>query len=265
MTNRIPHFIGVIHLPPLPGYASYPGMETIMKKALEDLTALEQGADAIIVENNYDLPHSINVEPPTIAAMTYVMSILKQHTSLPMGTSVLWNDFRAGLGMAVALNLAFVRVPVFVDTVQTDFGVIEGNPEKVIQYRRKIGAEHTAVLADLHVKHAAVISRYPLAESARLAQEHGADGVIVTGQWTGDPPTQEDLATVRSCVPHLPILAGSGVSAGNVHEILQHADGCIVSTSLKIPGAMTHERNVFPWQQRIDPQRVQALKKAILS
>ena len=44
--------VGVIHLPPLPGYPESPGMDAVVDKALADLRALETGpVEAILVEN----------------------------------------------------------------------------------------------------------------------------------------------------------------------------------------------------------------------
>jgi hypothetical protein len=65
--------IGVIHLPPLPGYAASPGLERVIEKALEDLRALEAGgADGALAENEEDRPHQVEAAPETIAAMTRV-------------------------------------------------------------------------------------------------------------------------------------------------------------------------------------------------
>ena len=50
--------VGVIHLPPLPGYPASPGIEKVVEKALRDLEALEAGpVDGILVENEEDRPH----------------------------------------------------------------------------------------------------------------------------------------------------------------------------------------------------------------
>ena len=50
--------IGVIHLPPLPGYAASPAIAAVVAKALRDLAALEVGGvDGVLVENEEDRPH----------------------------------------------------------------------------------------------------------------------------------------------------------------------------------------------------------------
>ena len=51
--------IGAVHFPPLSGYADFPGLEVALQNALVDIRAFEAGgADAIIIENNYDIPHT---------------------------------------------------------------------------------------------------------------------------------------------------------------------------------------------------------------
>jgi len=87
--------IGMIHFPPLLGYKDYPGFEYIKDKALKDLRALERGGvNAILLENNYDTPHKIFVEPETIGAQ-------------------------------------FIRLPVFADKVKTNYGTIAGKPKTI--------------------------------------------------------------------------------------------------------------------------------------
>ena len=47
--------IGVIHLPALPGYPDSPGLDAVLDKAVNDLSALERGGvDGVLVENFAD-------------------------------------------------------------------------------------------------------------------------------------------------------------------------------------------------------------------
>ena len=86
--------IGAVHFPPLLGYDKFPGFKVAYTNALKDIKAFEKGgADAIILENNYDIPHKVNVDCTISASMTYLISQLKKHTALPIGISVLWNDY----------------------------------------------------------------------------------------------------------------------------------------------------------------------------
>jgi len=255
--------IGALHFPPLLGYKDFPGFSHALKNAVADLRALEAGGvDGVIFENNYDIPHREFVAPETIAAMTYLGGELRSRTKLPLGVSVLWNDYKTALSIAKVLGLQFVRVPVFVDTVQTSYGVIRGDAQDVVAYRDFIGAGGVALFADIHVKHSKILSRYSLVASARLALRRGADAVIVTGRWTADAPVLEDIKKVRSNIGAAPLFVGSGADAANISELFEFSSGVIVGTSLKKGKKSRSEVNVKGWNQRIDGKEVVKFMRA---
>lgn len=257
--------IGALHFPPLLGYPKHPGLAACLKNALADLKSLEQGgADAVIFENNYDLPHKPVVDPPVIASMVFLGEKLRQATRLPLGISVLWNDYLTALSIAKILGLQFIRVPVFVDTVKASCGIIAGDPNQITSFRKRIGAEDVSLLTDIHVKHSRLLSRMSLVESARAAVKNGSDALIVTGHWTGEGPDLSDLASVRQAVGAFPVLAGSGVDEANASKIFKLVNGAIVSTSLKAGGMRQGEINVKAWTQRISQMKVRRLVNIVL-
>ena len=252
--------IGVIHFPPLIGYPKFPGLDVALQNALKDLRAFERGGvDGIMFENNYDIPHREQVDPGVVAAMTYLGGALRSEMSLPLGVSVLWNDYRAALGIAKVLGLEFVRIPVFVDKVSTDYGVFMGVAREARQYRKHIMADDVAILADVHVKHARLLSKASLETSATRAVAAGADALILTGHRTGAPPDEEEVGRVREAVGRFPIFIGSGVTTGNARSLLKYSNGVIVSTSLKRGGIKSGEINVKSYTQRIDAKKVRTL------
>lgn len=252
--------IGTIHFPPLLGYKEFPGFDIALENALTDLKAYENGGvDGIIFENNYDFPHKEFVDHSIAASMLYLGEKIRLATTLPVGISVLWNDYKTALSIAKIINLQFIRTPVFVDIVETQYGEIKGEPQKIKTYQKKIGAEDIILLTDIHVKHAKLLSQNNLEESAKLAVEAGSDALIVTGKWTGDPPDLNELKSLRKAVDSFPILIGSGVSKDNIRDLFTLADGCIVSTSLKNGQNKQHEVNVKSYDQRIVGQKVKEL------
>lgn len=256
--------IGVIHFPPLLGVEGTPGLDVAAQNALADLRAFEDGGvDAVIIENNYDLPHLERVASDAVASMTALGLKIRAATKLSIGVCVLWNDYEASFTVAKKINAQFIRIPVFIDQVETDFGRINGNPSAVMAARHALQAENVRIVADIHVKHSKILSGTTIAEAAAKAQAAGADAVIVTGDWTGQSPKTDDLASVRASVPDLPLFAGSGVSAENAADILRYADGAIVSTSLKEGASAEGERNVKTWHQRIDVDKVRKLAGAM--
>lgn len=229
--------VGVIHLPPFPGYPGSPGLSAIVDKALRDLAALEAGgADGALVENEEDRPHRVEAGRETIAVMTRVArELVMAHRSAVVGVEILLNDPRASLAVALASGARFIRTDYFVDrmTRPEHGGEMAIDPAGLLDYRRRIGADEVLILADIQVKYATMIEPRPLAESARVAEAHGADAVVVTAALTGEAPALEDVREARRGVSDCPIVIGSGLDAGNVTTLLNAADAALVGTSIK--------------------------------
>ena len=249
--------IGAIHLPPLLGYSKFPGFQNALRNVLIDMRAFERGGvDGLIFENNYDIPHTTLAGPGTLISMALIGQVLRKATRLPLGVNVLWNDYEAALVLAKLLDLQFIRVPVFVDSVKTQHGIIRAMPKKVMQLRKSLEAEHIALFTDIQVKHAEMLSRRTLVQSAQLAIQNGSDTIIVTGEWTGEAPKEAQLAALRAKISSFPLLVGSGLNNQNVSLLFRHANGGIISTSLKRGAQKKAEVNVKSYAQRIDMKKV---------
>jgi len=256
--------IGAVHFPPLLGYPDFPGFKVALRNALADVKAFENGgADGIIFENNYDIPHKPKVDSSIVSSMTFLGEQIRAATKLPLGVSVLWNDYHTALSLAKVLNLQFIRIPVFVDKVKTECGIIEGQPEEVNKAKNMLEAEEVALFTDIHVKHSKLLSKHDLLTSAKLAIQAGSDAVIITGKLTGQPPDMKELKVLRDLVGDFPILLGSGVDKSNVEPLFAYANGAIVSTSLKEGGVKQGEVNVKSYEQRIDKNKVRRLVTSI--
>ncbi len=229
--------IGVIHLPPLPGYPESPGIDKVVEKALRDLEALEAGpVDGVLVENEEDRPHRVEAARETIAAMTRVArELVSAARKTRIGVEILLNDPEASLAAAAMSGASFIRTDYFVDPMerQEHGGRMRIDPEGLLRYRRSLGADSILILADVQVKYARMLVERTLSESARHAGEAGADAVVVTGPKTGEPPSREDLEEARRGAGTIPVLIGSGLSSTNAASLLSLADGAIVGTSLK--------------------------------
>ena len=225
--------IGMIALPPLPGYPGFTSIAGLIEAALADLDSLERGGvDGLLVENDFDQPHTLVGGPEIVAAMTRVTREVVSRAKVPVGIEVLLNDWRASLAVAAATGARFIRLDFFVDRVRSKLGVIEPEPAAVIAYRKTIRAESVLIFSDLQVKYSTPAGGpKPMEQSAREAAAAGADAVIVTGTETGIGPTGADLLAARA--GNLPVLIGSGLSPTNAAELGPLADGYIVGTSLR--------------------------------
>lgn len=255
--------IGSLHFPPLLGFAEFPGYKASLNMALKDLDAYEKGGvDGLFLENNYGLSAE-KISKPQALAMGYLIGEIRQRTKLPLGVSVLWNDYETAFALAKTYNLQFIRVPVFVDTVKPYCGIIKGTPKDVLKVCSNFGAQNIAIYADVMVKHAEHISKHSLATSAKKAIKAGADAVIVTGDWTGDAPTEETISSLREKIGGFPILVGSGADKYNVAGLMKSANGVIVSTSLKSGDNKKNERNVKGFEQRVLKNKVEQFVKKL--
>jgi membrane complex biogenesis BtpA family protein len=237
--------IGVIHLPPLPGYADSPGLAAVVAHALAELAVYRVGGlDGVLVENENDSPHRVAAASETIAAMTRVThALVAAANGLPVGVEILLNDPEASLAVAHSSGADFIRTDYFADAMQRpEYGVMRIAPGEVVAHRARIGAERVLILADIQVKYAEMIAPRTLAASAQDAAEQRADAVVVTGTRTGEPPSPQDVLAARSGAGECPVLVGSGLAPGNARPLLEVSDGAIVGTSLMRGGRARFEQ-----------------------
>lgn len=255
--------IGVIHLPPLPGDpAATPGQGFLeaRERARADARHLAQGGvQALLVENLGSAPfprgtRGHRLPPHQVATLALVAHACREETGLRVGVNCLRNDAVSAVGIAAAAGLAFVRVNVHVGAYLTDSGVIEGEADRTMRYRKALGAGEVALLADVRVKHAVPLAALDLGREVEDCLDRGlADGLIVTGSATGAPVSREELVTVRAAAKDRPVYLGSGVTPDS-GELAALADGAIVGTWVK-EGGQVHAP--------VDPARVRALVEAL--
>jgi len=244
--------IGVIHLPPLPGFDGSPGIAAVVQKALADQRALEAGGiHGVLVENEEDHPHEVLAGRSTIAHMTRVAAALVERASVPVGVEILLNDPKASLAVAAASGARFIRTDYFVDRMtRPEYGEMEIDAAGLIAFRRRLDAEHILVFADVQVKYARMLEPRSLGESAAIAFASGADAVVVTGAETGAAPRDQELNSASAASG--PVLIGSGLTSQNAEALLAVAGGAIVGTALKTG-------------DRVDVQKVRALMEVARS
>ena len=250
--------IGMVHCLPLPGTLNYGGdMDKIYEQAIADAKALEEGgATALIVENQHDVPTPIELSHEQLAALAAVASRVKEVVSIPIGIDAAFCDWKASLAIAVAVKADFIRLAVYVDQVMMASGEVKPCCYEAVRYRKQLGAENILFLCDAQVKHSyMVVDSIPVTASAKMAEENGADAIIVTGTTTGEAAPIEIIKEVRKTVK-IPLLVGSGFSEANAQEQLPFVDGAIVGSSIKEDGIIT---------KPVDVARVKALMEKVKS
>jgi membrane complex biogenesis BtpA family protein len=235
--------IGMVHCLPLPGTPNYGGdMKKLTDQAVNDAITLQKaGVDAIIVENMGDDPFAEKLDVAQSTALAAVSMAVHQSVKLPIGIDAAMNDYKSAISIAQAIGGDFVRIPVFVDTVEFyGCGIIGPCAREAMCYRKQLGAENIKIFADIQVKHThMVLPNVTLEDSARAAQGCGADALIVTGARIGMETPIEMIQRVKKIVK-IPVIAGSGVNTANIKEQMKIADGAIVGSSLKEGGNISN-------------------------
>lgn len=234
-------FLGaMIAVRPLPAAPRYDGDdEKIVAQALSDLGHyLDAGVDAIVLENSNDLPY---VQPPlptrAVAVMKRVAREVRRRFDGPVGIQMLEAANEAALDIAHAADLDFLRVEGYVFAHVGGAGLIEGCAGRLLRRRRELGCEHVKVFGDVKKKHCshALTGDLDIVDEMKQAEFFLADGVIVTGARTTEPPAVAELRRVRKHA-RVPVFIGSGLTPTNLKTYFPLADGFIVGSTFRQGG-----------------------------
>ncbi len=256
-----PALVAMIHVGALPGTPrSQRSIREIAHSAAGEARLLaREGADAILLENMHDAPYlNREVGPEIVAGMTAVCSAVREAVDLPLGVQILAGANRHALAVAHAAGCQFVRCEGFVFAHVADEGLMaDADAGPLLRFRRAIGAEAVAILADVKKKHAshAVTADVDLVQTARATTFFGADAVVVTGIATGEPTDPQHVRSVSEAVDE-PVFVGSGVTPDNAAALAPHADAFIVGSFLKRDGH---------WENEPEPARVASMVAAVRS
>jgi len=230
--------IGMVNLLPLPTYPNHPGLDKVLEVGLADAQALiDGGIDGLLVENSFSFPIDSVIEPHLGAAMAICTHEVVKMSKVPVGVVVnMEPGDRTSLGVAVASGAKFIRSVSFVEAALTSFGVFQGQPGEMTRYRARLNAGNVAVLADVQVKYTTMIAERSLELSVQGAAMSGIDGIVVTGQVTGNAPPIDTATRAKAASGKTPVIIGSGLAVENAAELLAVADGAIVGSYFKKDG-----------------------------
>lgn len=227
------------------------GRKRQIDQALEDLDRLQPYMDAVLTENyGWGYADANQATEETGERLYEITAAVVKQATIPVGVNVLPNDCWQAFNIALQARCRFIQM----DHVTGEFDGCESVDPDDFLWTRKCYRD-IAVFGGIHPKYYDLCEpTCSLAECAKKAALL-AEGVVVTGQVTGDAATLADIRVAREALDAHPLIIGSGLTPENAREQLAIADGAIVGTALKDGG-------VHPGS-RINIQRVQALMEEV--
>ncbi len=231
--------IGMVHFPALPGTSSFnddSNLSNIINSVTNDLEALQSGGiDAIMFGNEGDRPYSLTASNSTLAAMAYVIGIVKKNIKVPFGVNYLWDPY-ATVALGSVTNADFAR-EVFTGVYDSDMGLWQPSAAKALELRSHLNNKKLKLMFNVNAEFASPIGNRSTAEKAESAVFSSlADAICVSGVITGQAVNIKDLEETKARVKNTPVFANTGVNINNIEEIFKIADGCVIGSSLKYDG-----------------------------
>ena len=252
--------IAMIHVDALPGAPKYGGsVKAIIEKAVkEGGSYIESGIEVLMIENMHDVPYlNRTAGPETTSLMSIILYELKKKFNLPLGIQILAGANKEAIAAAHSAGADFIRGEGFVFAHVADEGTFNSDAGEIMRYRRQIGAENLLVFTDIKKKHSShsITADTDIVETAKAAEFFLSDGVIITGSATGKEPLASEIEEVKKSVS-IPVIAGSGITAGNIQKYYRLCDAFIIGSYFKIGG---------DWKNNVDAGRVKEFMGKIKS
>lgn len=237
----------MVHIGALPGTPmNSQNINTIIENAVQEAIILkEEGVDAVMIENMHDRPYlNRNVGPEIVSALTAVAVEIRRNLKCPLGIQILAGANKEALAVAQAAQFDFIRAEGFVFGHLADEGWMNSDAAELLRYRKQIGAEQIKIYTDIKKKHSShqVTIDVSIGETAKAAEFFLSDGVVVTGNSTGEEASEDDVSQVKNSTK-LPVIIGSGIDTNNIQNYWNLADAFIVGSSFKTGGDWKNEVN----------------------
>lgn len=253
--------LGLIHLRPMPGTPFYKegDYETSIRKAVKDAKALEQGGASGCLIQTVDKVYPTGDESDHVRAtcLAVIASEVKKAVGpdFKIGAQLMWNCITPSLAAARAVGADFTRCTALVGQTPSPFGgVIHGDPLKVFQYRKKIGAESVDMLAEIAGYHFhGGYDKEALLERVASTAMVRADAVEIMSK--DEELNNRMELDIRAAYPDMPIILGGGTDVASAKSRLRNADGALVGRCFE--GDL--------WGEGVDAGIVEAYMKEVRS
>lgn len=254
--NKKKIIIGCVHLLPMPNTPFYEtgDYKRSIEKAIADAVALKEGGASGCLIQTVDRVYT-NEDDADYVRVSCLSVIGREvrcavGTEFLIGVQVMWNCITPSLAVAYACGADFTRCSCLVGQANSPYGQLAGNPMKVMQYRKAIGARHVTMIAEVagyHNGEGAVSEGFEaIIEYAGKALTVGADAIEVFHK--DEDMNQNMVLALKEAYPSVPVVLGGGTNVENAATRLRYADGAIVGSCFENG----------KWGGSVDKQTVQA-------
>ncbi|MGE0200295.1 MAG: BtpA/SgcQ family protein [Candidatus Melainabacteria bacterium] len=233
--------LATLRLLPLPGACRWGGqMEPVLARAEQEALALASGGvDGILIENEYETPLTHQaLDTAGVIAMASIVGRVSRMTGLPVGISVLPNDIRAALAIALNKPVAFIRVPLLLGVQMTEFGVVNGCLAELLARQAAMRLPRLPlILADIATSHEIGPNRLPpaMSDDERLTHLRQLASRIASYQLAGalsvhseDIPEPAMLAELAQDIP-LPLFVRASGADARCDALYNAAKGLVLT------------------------------------
>src|SRR5437660_1307238 len=156
--------IAALHLPPLPGDPNNTSsMEAILEFAVANAQVFaSHGVDAVYLQDTGRCDSSKRTPPDVTAALAVIAHDVRRAVPIPVGVLSAAYDAAGPLAAATAAAVDFVRLKVYVGAMVRAEGIVEGCAAEALAERRRLGADHIRILADVHDRSGVPLAPEPL-------------------------------------------------------------------------------------------------------
>jgi len=230
------YVVGLVHLKPLPGTPLFQegDFELSMEKALKDTKALiDGGADGCLLQSVDKIyPSSDDTDYARVSALAIITHEVKKlvgNNDFRIGVQLMWNCITPSLAIAKVCGADFTRCTCMVGSTPSPFGVINADPLKIQSYRKYIGAQNIAMIAEIQGYHfKGEYDSEAIRTQASYARNTGANAVEVMHK--DEELNNRIVHDIKSMKNSLPVVLGGGTDLSNVTRRMKEADMALVGS-----------------------------------
>lgn len=215
-------------------------MESVIQKAREELTALQDGGvDGILIANEFSLPYEKQVSYVTVAAMGCIVGELKKEIRVPFGVNIVSNPI-ATIDLAAATGADFVR-STFTGAYIGENGITDTNIPATLRRKKELGLKNLKLLFKVNPESDTYLAERSLEKITKSIIFHCfPDALCVSGSSAGSETDSGLMERVKKVSGETPVFCNTGCTKENIVEKLEQCDGACIGTAFKKDGKFSN-------------------------